>query len=60
MRNFSVRDWLVNSGLPPEKQDKIFEMHVTGSGTFRKAYNMKIINGDCLIDVKNLIMVGEK
>ncbi len=27
---------------------------------FKKAYNMKIVSGDCLIDVKNLILVGEK
>jgi ubiquinone/menaquinone biosynthesis C-methylase UbiE len=60
MKNFSVKNWLENSGLPKEKQDKIFEMHVTASDTFKKAYNMKIVNGDCLIDVKNLILVGEK
>lgn len=60
MKNFSVFDWLVNSGLPKEKQDKIFEMHVTGSNMFKKAYNMQIVSGDCLIDVKNLILVGEK
>ncbi|MBU4267055.1 MAG: class I SAM-dependent methyltransferase [Candidatus Altiarchaeota archaeon] len=60
MERFSVKNWLENSGLPEQKQDKIFEMHVTGSEDFKKAYNMRIINGDCLIDVKNLIVVGEK
>ena len=60
MKNFSVKNWLENSGLDQNKQDKIFEMHVTSSGLFKKAYNMKIVNGDCLIDVKNLIVVGEK
>jgi len=60
MKNFSVYNWLENSGLTKEKQNKIFEMHVTGSDTFKKAYNMKIVNGDCLINVKNLILVGEK
>ncbi len=60
MKNFSVRDWLKNSGLPQNNQDKIFEMHVTGSDIFKKAYNMKIVNGDCLINVKNLILIGEK
>jgi len=60
MKNFSVKNWLENGSLPKEKQDKIFEMHVTGSDLFKKAYNMKIVNGDCLIDVKNLILVGEK
>lgn len=60
MKNFSVKNWLENSGLPKDSQDRIFEMHVTGSDTFKKAYNMKIVNGDCLIDVKNVILVGEK
>ena len=60
MKNFSVKNWLENSGLPQQKQDNIFELHVTGSDLFRDAYNMNIVNGDCLIDVKNLILVGEK
>jgi len=60
MKNFSVKNWLINSGLTQKRQDKIFEMHVTGSDIFKKAYNMKIINGDCLINVKNLVLVGEK
>lgn len=60
LKNFSVKNWLENSGLPAEKQDRIFEMHVTGSELFKNSYNMKIINGDCLIDVKNIILIGEK
>jgi len=60
MENFSVKNWLENGSLPKEKQDKIFKMHIAGSDLFKKAYNMKIVNGDCLIDVKNLILVGEK
>ncbi len=60
MKNFSVRDWLNNSGLPRDKQNKIYELHVSGSEIFKKAYNMKKVNGDCLIDTKNLILVGEK
>ncbi|MFH1212801.1 MAG: class I SAM-dependent methyltransferase [Candidatus Neomarinimicrobiota bacterium] len=60
MKNFSVKNWLEKSGLVPEKQDKIFEMHVTASEIFKRDYNMKIVNGDCLINVKNLILVGEK
>lgn len=60
MKNFSVKDWLENSGLLKDKQNKIFEMHVNGSEIFKKAYNIKISDDDCLIDVKNLILVGEK
>lgn len=57
---FSVKNWLDNNVLRSEVQDKLFEMHVTASDTFRKAYNMRIINGDCLIDIKNVIVMGEK
>ena len=60
MKNFSVKNWLENGVLPKKAQDKIFEMHVASSESFKRAYNMKIINGDCLIDIKNLIIVGEK
>lgn len=60
MRQMSVCNWLEKSGLPREIQDKIFEMHIVASENFKKAYNMKIIRGDCLIDMKNAILVGEK
>jgi len=60
MKNFSVNDWLENSGLTKRRQNKIFKMHTRGSDMFKKAYNMKITKDDCLIDVKNLILVGEK
>jgi len=50
----------MNKKVEQEKQNKIFEMHVTGSPTFKNAYNLKITNGDCLIGIKKLILVGEK
>jgi ubiquinone/menaquinone biosynthesis C-methylase UbiE len=59
-RNFSVRNWLENSGLPKETQSRIFNMHANGSEIFKKEYNLRIADGDCLIDVKNLILIGEK
>ena len=59
-KKFSVNNWLENSGLMKEKQDKIFELHVEASDIFKKAYNMRITNDDCFIDIKNLILVGEK
>jgi len=59
-KNFSVNNWLENSGLPKNKQDRIFELHINGSDTFKKAYNMKITEDDCFIDIKNLILVGKK
>ncbi len=60
MREMSVSNWLEKSGLPEEIQDRIFEMHITAGDHFKKAYNMRIIRGDCLIDMKNAIVVGER
>lgn len=60
VKKFSVRNWLDNNALESVVQDKIFELHVRGSEAFRRAYRMKIINGDCLIDIKNVVVVGEK
>jgi ubiquinone/menaquinone biosynthesis C-methylase UbiE len=60
MSRMSVNNWLEKSGLPAKTQDKIFEMHICAPDYFKKAYNMKIIRGDCLIDIKYVILVGEK
>ena len=60
LRKMSVRNWLVNSGLPQSIQDRIFELHVNAGGHFKKAYNMVEIEGDCLIDMKMVTLKGEK
>jgi ubiquinone/menaquinone biosynthesis C-methylase UbiE len=60
MPRMSINNWLEKSGLPAKTQDKIFEMHICASDCFKKAYNMKIIRGDCLIDIKYVILIGEK
>ena len=60
MKGFSVENWLKNCGLSSNKQKKIFEMHVDGSDQFKKAYNLKMSNGDCHIDTKSLIVIGKK
>jgi len=60
VNKFSVKNWLGNNALSPEIQNKIFELHVTASSSFKEAFSMKIINGDCLINVKNSIVLGEK
>lgn len=60
VKKFSVRNWLDNNALESVVQDKIFELHVRSSEAFRRAYRMKITNGDCLVDIKNVVVVGEK
>lgn len=60
IRQFSVKNWLQNNGLHQDIQEEIFRLHVEASGIFKQAYNMVITEDDCLIDTKNLILVGEK
>lgn len=60
VEQMNVKNWLENSGIPQEAQDKIYDLHVNASDIFKRAYNMKIENNDCFIDIKNLILVGKK
>jgi ubiquinone/menaquinone biosynthesis C-methylase UbiE len=60
MRRVSIRKWLQSSGIPNENQDKIFQMHLDLEPAGKKAYRMKATTDDCLIDMKFLILVGEK
>lgn len=60
MKEMSIRNWLGNSGLPEEIQEQIFSLHVNGSEVFKKVYNLIERDGDCFIDMKNVIVCGEK
>ena len=60
VKQSSVRNWLKNGGLPKDKQEKIFEMHVNSSDLFKKEHNLLNLKDDCLIDLTYLIVVGEK
>lgn len=60
MKNFSIKNWLINSGIEKEKQDEIMKMHLSADKKIQSAYNMQFINGDCLLDTKNVILVGKK
>ena len=56
----SIRNWLNNSGLPADTRDKIFNMHIELDEGGKQDYNMVIDNNDCFIDMKFVILVGEK
>jgi len=58
--SFSLRNWLENNALSKDVQERIFELHKYSSDEFAKAFNLRVVNGDCLINVKNAILVGEK
>ena len=59
-RRSSIRNWLQNSGLPQKTQDVIFKMHLDMDTQGKKDYNMELKNGDCLIDMKFVILRGVK
>jgi ubiquinone/menaquinone biosynthesis C-methylase UbiE len=59
-RRSSIRNWLENSGLPLETQEAIFALHLGMNERGKQDYNMVIENGDCFIDMKFVILIGEK
>ncbi|OGW83070.1 MAG: hypothetical protein A3C47_04600 [Omnitrophica bacterium RIFCSPHIGHO2_02_FULL_51_18] len=59
-RRSSIKNWLSNSGIPQVNQDQIFQMHVDLDAQGKKDYNMALENDDCLIDMKFVILIGEK
>ncbi|MGR3295893.1 MAG: class I SAM-dependent methyltransferase [Candidatus Bathyanammoxibius sp.] len=59
-RQMSIRNWLDNSGLPLDKQDAIFALYPQFETLCKRAYNMRHVEGDYLIDMKQVITVGKK
>ena len=60
IRGLSLRSWLAKSELPDAVKSKVFALHVNGSDKLKQAYSMKVRDDDCFIDIKNVILVGEK
>jgi len=60
MKNFSVKNWLENSGIDRDRQNKIMEMHINASGKIKDVYKMRIIDDDCIIETRNIITVGRR
>ncbi|TES92909.1 MAG: SAM-dependent methyltransferase [Candidatus Cloacimonadota bacterium] len=60
IRGLSVKAWLAKSGLDDEAKSKIYNLHINGSDELKRAYKMKKRGGDCFIDIKNIIVIGEK
>jgi ubiquinone/menaquinone biosynthesis C-methylase UbiE len=60
MKDFSIKNWIVNSGLDETIQEKILKMHINADEKIKEVYNMKNIEDDCLVDTKNVIVVGQK
>jgi hypothetical protein len=42
MKNFSIRNWLINSGLNNRLQNKILKLHLEAGEKTKSLYNMKV------------------
>ena len=60
VRQASIKNWLVNSGIPQKNQDRIFQMHLDLDEQGKKDYKMTIKDNDCFIDMKFVILTGQK
>ncbi len=60
MKSFSIRNWLINSGLKQRECKMIMNLHLSADEKIRKVYNMQSVQGDCLVDTRNVIITGEK
>jgi ubiquinone/menaquinone biosynthesis C-methylase UbiE len=60
MCDFSVRNWLVNSGLPEPKQEVILALHRDAPAEVKASYDMRFVDDDCLLTTRNAIVVGTK
>lgn len=60
MPSVSTKNWLLNAGLDDITCSKIYNMHLDCEDYIKKAYNMKMINGDILMDWIQAIVSGEK
>ena len=60
MEDFNINNWLINSGVQKSKQNEIIDMHTSASDKIKKTYNMRIINGECIVRTVNLIVSAQK
>ena len=60
MKNFNINNWLDNSGLDGRKKRIILGLHQKADKKIKDLYNMRQVDGQCIVDTKNVIVVGEK
>lgn len=60
MKNFSINNWLDNSGIPQENIDIIIDMHINADKKIKDAYNMRINDDEILIESYHTIITGKK
>jgi len=60
MRQASIKNWLINSSLDEKVQSKIMKMHKELDKQGKEDYSMIETEDDCLLDMKFIVLVGEK
>lgn len=60
MEDFSIKNWIENSGLEKENQDIILDLHINAPQKIKEVYNMRITKDDCIVRTKNVIVTGQK
>ncbi len=60
MPNFSINNWIENSGLYMNEINNILKMHIDAPQEVKNAYEMRIDGDQILINSKYTIVVGKK
>ena len=60
MPNVSINNWLANSGKNKPTCKKIYDIHLDCEDYIKKAYNMKVLDGDIFMDWLIAIVSGIK
>lgn len=58
MRDASLNNWLDNSGAPEENIRKIKELHFEAPDYVREDYDMRFVDGDCLMTWRFAVTTG--
>ena len=60
MDDFSIGNWIGNSGLDQGIQNEMMEIHRNAPQKIKDVYDMRITDDDCIIRSKSVIVVGDK
>jgi len=58
--NFSIKNWLENSGQDKDIREKIYGMHLHAPLQVQKDFKMRFVNDDIMIETLNVIIKGTK
>ncbi len=60
MENFSVANWIENSGMTPEQKERVMEVHRAMPEEAKESYRAIFTDKDILIQSKFAIVTGVK